>query len=154
MRTSTQSWPIEEAGDPSQLASERFLPVQFSELLQRPSARTPELTLMVAVLEDAIRSFCQCADSRGVRSQRLFRETTAWFESHDLSWPFAFENICDALALEADWIRRLLRRWQRDHRAAADQPVTIPSVRLRVAGSRHTVSASAPGLRHLTKHAC
>src|ERR1700741_3430827 len=110
MRTSALGWRIEQSGDPSELAPEHLLPVQFTELLQRPSERTPELRLMAAALEDAIRCFCQCAGSRGVRSQRLFRETAAWFESHDVSWPFAFENICDALALEPDWIRGGLAR--------------------------------------------
>jgi len=149
MRTSSLSWRIEESGDPSELASEHLLPVQFTELLQRPSGRTPELRLMAAVLEDAIRSFCQCAGSRGVRSQLLFRETAEWFASHDVTWPFAFENICDALAIEPDWIRRLLTRWQSNQKAAGG-PAVIPSIRLRVAGSRHTVSTGAPGLSHLT----
>src|SRR5438445_2311154 len=66
MWTSSLSWRIEASGDPSELASEHLLPVQFTELLQRPSGRTPELRLMAAVLEDAIRSFCRCAGSRGV----------------------------------------------------------------------------------------
>ncbi len=150
MRTSSLSWRIEESGDPSELASEHLLPVQFTELLQRPSGRAPELRLMAAALEDAIRSFCECAGSRGVRSQQVFRETAEWFESHDMSWPFAFENICDALALEPDWIRRLLTRWQGNQKAVAGWPAAIPSIRLRIAGSRHTVSAGAPGLNHLT----
>jgi len=55
MWTSSLSWRIEESGDPSELASEHLLPVQLTELLQRPSGRTPELRLMAAVLEDAIR---------------------------------------------------------------------------------------------------
>jgi hypothetical protein len=150
MTTSNLSWRIEESGDPRELASEHLLPVQFTELLQRPFGRTPELRLMAAVLEDAIRSFWQCAGSRGVRSQRLFRETAEWFESHDVSGPFTFENICDALSLEPEWIRRVLARWQGNQKAAAGWPAAIPSVRLRVAGSRHTVSAGAPGLGHLT----
>ena len=140
MRTSSLSWRIEASGDPSELASEHLLPVQFTELLQRPSERTPELRLMAAVLEDAIRSFCRCAGSRGVRSQRLFRETAEWFESYAVSWPFAFENICDALALEPDWIRGLLSRWRNEQKVAAGWPAVIPNVRLRIAGSRHTVS--------------
>jgi hypothetical protein len=135
--------------DPSELASEHLLPLQFTELLQRPSERTPELRLIAAVLEGAIRSFCQCAGSRGVRSQQLFQETAEWFASHDVTWPFAFENICDALAIEPDWVRRLLARW-RSNQQAAGGPAAIPSIRLRVTGSRHAVSAGAPGLSHLT----
>src|SRR2546425_8015641 len=107
MGTSSLSWPIEEPADPQELASEHLLPAQFTELLHRSSERTPELKLMGAVIEDAIRCFCQCAGSPGVRSQRLFRETAEWFESRDVSWPFAFDNLCEALALEPDWIRGL-----------------------------------------------
>src|SRR5262249_51957455 len=99
MRHSNLSLAIEWSDDPSNIDSERLQPLQFTELLQPHSARTPEQRLMAAVLEDAIRSFCQCAGSRGARSQRLFRETTEWFESRDVNWPFAFEIICNALAL-------------------------------------------------------
>jgi len=75
MGTSSLSWQIEKLADPEELASEHLVPSQFTELLQRSSERTPELKLMGAVIEDAIRCFCQCAGSPGVRSQRLFRET-------------------------------------------------------------------------------
>ena len=92
MRTSTQL-AMEDPSDPSGAIPEILLPVQFVELFQRSSGRMPELALMAAVLEDAILSFCRCADSRGVRSQQLFQETAEWFESHDVTWLFAFENI-------------------------------------------------------------
>ena len=124
LKTSTQL-AMEDSGDPSGAIPEMLLPVQFVELFQRWSGRMPELALMAAVLEDAILFFCRCAGSPGVRSQQLFQETAEWFESHDVTWLFAFENICDALALEPEWIRGLLRRWQDKQRAAANQPVTI-----------------------------
>jgi hypothetical protein len=126
MKTSTEL-AMDDSGDPSGAIPEMLLPVQFVELFQRSSGRMPELALMAAVLEDAILSFCRCADSRGVSSQQLFQETAEWFESPDVTWPFAFENICDALALEAEWIRGLLRRWQDDQRTAAKRPATIPT---------------------------
>src|SRR5438093_3717203 len=119
----------EESDDPSELVPEQILPVQFAELLQRSAERTPELRLMAAVLEDAIRTFCRCSGSRGVRRRRLLRE-----------------NICDALALEPGWVRRLLRRWQASQTPRAQGPAKIPSVR-RIAGSRHAVTGRAPGLR-------
>jgi len=136
----------EESDDPSELVPEQILPVQFAELLQRSAQRMPEQRLMAAVLEDAIRTFCGCSGSPGVRRQRLFRETADWFESSDVSWPFSFENICDALALEPGWIRRLLRRSQAAQTPRAQGLDKIPSVR-RIAGSRHAVTGRAPGLR-------
>ncbi len=38
MRTSSLSWRIEESGDPSELASEHLLPVQFEDAIRLPVA--------------------------------------------------------------------------------------------------------------------
>lgn len=150
MGTSSVTWQVETLADPERLAPEYLLPSQYVELLQLSSARIPERELMGAVLEDAIRCFCQCAGSPGVRSQKLFRETAEWFESYDVSWPFAFERVCEALTLEPNWIRGLLTRWQNGRKSPAAWPAAIPSVRLRIGGSRHRVTASAPGFRRST----
>jgi len=143
---------IEDPDALSELVPEQILPVQFDELVLRSSDRLPELKLMAAVLDDAIRSFCRCTGARKPADRRLFRETSEWFEASDLSWPFSFENICTALALDAGWIRRRLRRWQ-DSRASATGPANVPTIR-RVAGSRTSVTARAQGLRYLDKLAC
>ena len=137
---------IQEADGPRELVPEALLPVQFLELLQRPAERKPELRLMAAVLEEALRTFCGCAGSSGRRNQRLFQEAAEWFDSSDASWPFAFEYICDALGLEPEWIRQLLRRWKAARTAGAQQPARIPTIR-RLAGTRHVVTGRAPGLR-------
>src|SRR5216684_6565380 len=100
MRSSNLSLRIEELDDPH--ASAELFPPQFTELSQTSSGRSAEVRLMAAVLHDAIRSFCECKDSRGVRSRRIFDETAEWFASDDDGWPFAFENICAALDLEPD----------------------------------------------------
>src|SRR5579862_2723909 len=131
---------IEEPDGPGELLPETLLPVQFVELLQRPVERKPELRLMVAVLEEALRTFCGCAGSPGRRNQRLFREAADWFAASDTSWPFAFQYICDALGLEPDWIRQLLRRWDARRAAGAQQPARIPTTR-RLAGTRHAITA-------------
>jgi len=136
----------EDSGGPSELVPDQMLPVQFAALLQGSAERAPELRLMAAVLDDAFRTFCRCSSSRGVHRQRLFREAKDWFESSDVSWPFSFENICDALALEAGWLRGLLRRWQGAETPSQPHLVKIPSVR-RFAGSQHTITGRAPGLR-------
>jgi len=146
LRHATMELRHEESDDPGELVPEQILPVQFAELLQRSAERTPELRLMAAVLEDAIRTFCRCSGSPGVRRQRLFRGTADWFELSDVSWPFSFENICDALALAPGWVRALLRRWQGAQTRSGHGLAKIPSIR-RIAGSRHTVTGRAPGLR-------
>ena len=59
-----------------------------------------ELRLMAAVLEDAVNIL------RKRPRSRAGREAREWLASHDASWPFAFERICDALDLDADSVRR------------------------------------------------
>ena len=145
LRHTTMELHDGESDGPRELLPEQILPVQFAELLQRPGERTPELRLRAAVLEEAIRTFCGCYGSRRARHKRLFRDAADWFQSSDVSWPFSFENICDALALDPEWIRRLLRRWQGAQTPMERRLASVPSVR-RVAGSRHTVTGRAAGL--------
>src|SRR5579875_408424 len=67
-----------------------LLPTQFFDRLRRRSEHDGERRLMVAVLEDA----------------------EAWIESPDRTWLFSFENICDVLGIDADYLRRGLREWK------------------------------------------
>jgi hypothetical protein len=98
---------------------------------------------MGAVLQYAIRSFCECNDSRGVRSRKLFDETSQWFASRDHDWPFAFESICAALGIEPDWIRRLLREWLDGPGSTQDRTVPVP--RLHLASRRRPLASLASG---------
>lgn len=68
---------------------------------------------MLAVLEDAVDSYRKCALGRDPREQASFIEAREWFWSSDRSWLFAFENICDVLEMDADYLRTGLDRWRR-----------------------------------------
>ena len=83
----------------------------------RSTHPTPEQRLMAAVLEDAIRELQlrQRGASDAWATWRREpvrtagdRETTAWFASGDRWWPYSFENICEALGLDAGTLRRRL----------------------------------------------
>lgn len=69
-----------------------------------------ERRLRVAILEDALRYYRAYAGATDRRARALYEDAAEWFASHDRSEPFAFENVCDALGLDADAIRRGLRR--------------------------------------------
>ena len=149
MTRTNLSWRTETLDGSIHATPDHMLPVQFSELLQQPTERTPERRLMAAVLEDATRAFCQNAGAQTTRAGRILGETSEWFESSDVSWPFSFENVCDALALDPAWIRRLLRRWLATHALSTQPPLRIPPIR-RTAGRRHRVT----GPRAVTTIAC
>jgi hypothetical protein len=69
--------------------------------------RTGQLTgtkaLMLAVLEDGIRSYL--GGSRVISSEAEF-----WIHSRRRHSPFSFEVVCEMLGLDADAVRKTLRR--------------------------------------------
>jgi hypothetical protein len=83
-----------------------------------------ERRLVLAILEEAVRSYQHYAFASNRRGRRLFGETCEWFDAHDNMWIFSFENICYALDLDAEHIRTGLARWRQDE--ARRRPVTAP----------------------------
>ena len=87
------------------------LPAQFFHADRRLVAQR---RLMVAVLQTAVN------DCRGSVYRRAagygppsnpgdLRRATAYVASTDRTWPFSFENLCDALGLDAAGLRRELQ---------------------------------------------
>lgn len=101
-RTRVETWGSELA------------PVAGGEHADGPSLQ-PEKRLMIAVLKDALLVVRRYQASEGPWAQRQLREAEEWFASHDTSWPFAFERICEELALDPDHVRAGVRRWCRPH---------------------------------------
>lgn len=66
-----------------------------------PSAalRTGERRLLLATLEDAIRTLL------GSRHPKHRSEDLAWLMSADRTDPFTYLRICDALGIDAEWLR-------------------------------------------------
>ena len=99
-----------------------LLPAQFFAAFRREGGLERERLLMLAVLEDAIDCYQKYAHARDPRSSQLFDESKEWVLSSDRSWLFSFENICDTLEINADYVRRGLREWrERGLRAARTQ---------------------------------
>ena len=90
-----------------------LLPNQYFAAFKRGRAVEGERRLMLAVLEDAVDSYRKHAMARDPRDQACFLEAKEWFVSDDRSWLFAFENICDVLEMNADYLRSGLDKWRR-----------------------------------------
>ncbi|HSP97754.1 MAG TPA: hypothetical protein VL049_10985 [Candidatus Dormibacteraeota bacterium] len=94
-----------------------FVREQLEDLLGGQRANgvgTPERSLMQAMLQDAVLCLMRQAAPMNERPQ-LYAEARAWVESHSRAWVFAFESVCDALGINADYARRRLL-------ALADKP--------------------------------
>jgi hypothetical protein len=101
-----------------------LLPVQFARNLAPDASVVPEKRLLLAVLEEAVVTVQRYATDSGRRGSRLFREAEDWVHSDDVCWPCSFRNICDALGLDATYLRQGLRRWCEQQRAGG--PILIP----------------------------
>ena len=98
------------AGRP-ELLPDAVLPEQFYGPLHGASRTQSEIALMRAVLDDAITCYQKQFVTNTQRERRLAKEAEAWFFDNDERWPFSFVNVCRALELEPDYLRRGLKRW-------------------------------------------
>lgn len=102
----------------------------------------PEVRLMLAVMEDAVATYQRYATEASGRSRRLFEEAESWIDSTDTSWPYSFENICAALRVEPQRIRRGLHDWRTarlcEQRAGKKGTYRFPF--RRVNGKRHSIT--------------
>lgn len=90
-----------------------------------PRYTSPEVGLMLAVLQDALATFQRGLHSADPLDVEKFREVDRWLRSRDYDWPFSFENICSTLRIDADFLRAGLNEIRRDvvgNRAQARQP--------------------------------
>jgi hypothetical protein len=106
----------------------------------------PQRRLMAAVLQavvDDCRGGSVHRRSRGDApiEARGIRRAIAYVASTDRAWPFSFENLCDALALDADGLREELGRQSRSC------PVAIRSVVSREKAAHAKPSADRAGPR-------
>jgi len=92
-----------------------ILPVQFHDDCR--ALGDSERRLRIAVLRDAIRYVQRHLDSTDPRERALYDDAVEWISSPDRSEPFSFENVCDALDLDADYLRQRLCRWREAERA-------------------------------------
>lgn len=69
-----------------------------------PRVLQPEHRLVLAVLEDAIRSWHRFAGAPGRCAARRRHELLAWFTSEETGAPFAFANVCDHLGVDRGFL--------------------------------------------------
>lgn len=94
------------------LQPDTVLPMQYFATLRRKGEHEPERRLVIAVLQDAVDCFQKHLFARDRKQQQLFSDAEQWIASSDRSWPFSFENVCDLLQINAEYLRRGLQNWK------------------------------------------
>jgi hypothetical protein len=85
---------------------------QFFGNFRRKTLIEPERRLTVAILEDAINCFQDNVSAESGKAKKLFEDAHEWFVAEDSNWIFSFRNVCELLAIDPDYLRAGLRRWQ------------------------------------------
>ena len=94
------------------LQPDTLLPSQYFAIMRRKGAHEPERRLVVAVLEDAVDCFQKHIRAHDDKARQLFLDAEEWISSEDRSWPFSFENVCDLLQINPEYLRRGLIAWR------------------------------------------
>ena len=90
-----------------------LIDAQFQASQRRRFYLDPERVLMLAVLQDAVTCFQEHVTAKCKRKQSLHHEAEEWISSTERCYLFAFENVCEALGFDADYMREGLMRWKR-----------------------------------------
>ena len=101
-----------------------LIPEQHFDQFHKSSQIQPEKQLMFAVLLDAVECFQDYAPSVRHKPDPLFKHTEEWIFEDDQKWPFSFLNICEALGIDPQYVRKGLLNWKQTglSRSAIYQP--------------------------------
>jgi hypothetical protein len=106
------------------------LPIQWKA--KSAAEQRPEMRLAAAIFEGALQSVARTASNHRARHGREFRDARDWFLDDGRSWPFAFLNVCELLALDPNAVRQSLRdhlatHAQEEHQDAPAPPTQRPA---------------------------
>lgn len=85
---------------------------QFQSTYRRRFHLGPEHVLMLAVLQDAVTCYQEHLLATCKRKQSMHCDAEEWILSSDQSYLFSFENVCEALGYDANYLRQGLLRWK------------------------------------------
>ena len=83
---------------------------------QRNSILQPELMLMMAILEDALKCYFDYAESKTRLESKLFNQAEQWFFSKDDEELFSFKSVCAFLSMDPDYVRKGLLLFKKGSR--------------------------------------
>ena len=135
MRNETNA-SIEKNGA-SLFQPDMLLSAQYLETFRTETYLESEKRLMLAVLEEAVLCFQKYIAAGDRRRKTLFRDAEAWIMEENGDWLFSFENICQVLGFNPDYLRQGLLRWKNKKLAHCRKikAAAIPSLGHRIPAS-------------------
>jgi hypothetical protein len=106
---------------PALFEPDTLLPIQYFEAMRKKHLLEGEKRLILSVLEDAIECFMKCIEASTNKGQRLFREADEWINHEDKRWVFSFDNVCEMLDINPEYMRSGLGRWKENRLALIER---------------------------------
>ena len=80
---------------------------QYVDRFRRSEHIEPERLLVAAILEDAIQEYRKYSRAYNANGKRRFRDAEEWimYDGNDCDWIFSFDNVCNFLGLDPEYIR-------------------------------------------------
>jgi hypothetical protein len=125
-----------------------LLPVQYFETLRRKIPLEPEIRLMWAILQDAVDCYQKYLTDPQDKHDGEFAEVESWITERDSDWFCSFDNVCETLGIDPQYLRRGLLAWKEKQLAPgrAEKIPPVPGVESRcVAGESGDERLTAAG---------
>lgn len=87
-------------------------PYEYVDSLRRKALWQPEKELMFAVLEDAVGCFQNYLFARDKKGKQFFLDAETWINGDEGESILSFDNVCEELDLDPEFLRSGLRRWK------------------------------------------
>jgi len=94
-----------------------LLPVQYFAALKRKRFSCGEHRLLVAIMQDAVECFQKHLHARDAKRRQLYVDAEAWISSEEDDGTFSFDNVCDLLGMNPEYLRQGLLSWRDRERA-------------------------------------
>lgn len=86
--------------------------------------------MMFAILVDAVECFQRFLYASKTRDRRLSEQAKAWIYGSEKKWVFSFENICEELGIDPNYLWSGLRRWREQAKPPSELKCQSPTFRL------------------------
>jgi hypothetical protein len=92
-----------------------FLPSQFYGTGGLSRHLEGEKRLMIAILKDAVECLNKYRGARSSLGSTQYQNALEWVQDEGTDWLFSFNNICDLLGFDPDYLRKVLIKKEARH---------------------------------------
>jgi hypothetical protein len=95
---------------------------QYFDIFRGREQLAPERALVLALLEDAIHCYRQYRGAHDRAGRHKFSEAEKWITRQGRDWVFTFDNVCELLGLDPQYVRRGLIECEKNYAHTGEGP--------------------------------